>query len=200
MRSSVNYFLSFQSQLYFDVFRLERRKNLSGPLFGRDFCCCDVRYPTLKIQNEDQHHGFDFSERGGRKKVRRASLNHHLDTNSGCPPCCIYRGTDEVILILCRGEKLCSRSRKCGKADKNSRKCNAQRERHAFWSHSSVIISKNLKRRAEESCGVMIQECKSKAVRLDEKEAEITLREREFKQREEQAERLARESGRESVK
>lgn len=82
--------------------------------------------------------------------------------------------------MLFRELKLCSKSRKCGKKDKHSRRSNTNRKIHAFWDSSCFQVQNTLKREFRESDEQLRADYETKTARfadLEDREEKVQEKE-----------------------
>ena len=77
---------------------------------------------------------------------------------------------------------MCSKSRKCGKKDKHSGRCNTNRKSHAFWEASRFQVLNTLKREFRESDEQLRADYETKTARF----ADLKDREEKVHQKESQ--------------
>ena len=85
--------------------------------------------------------------------------------------------------VLFRELKLCSKSRKCGKKDKHSGRCDTNRKIHAFWEGSRFQLQNTLKREFRESEEQLRANYETKTARfadLEDREEKVTEKESQF--------------------
>ena len=85
--------------------------------------------------------------------------------------------------VLFRELKLCSKSRKCGKEDKHSGRCDTNRKIHAFWEASRFQLQNTLKREFRESEEQLRADYETKTARfanLEDREEKVHEKESQF--------------------
>ena len=82
-----------------------------------------------------------------------------------------------------RETRLCKKSRKCGKQDNHSGRCDSKREvTNRFWVHSRAQVVNKMKRDLREQSEKEEAVIAEKLARVNEKEEELKERERESKE------------------